>query len=61
MENTIERRYVSIDELMLITGLGKNRTRDLGTLAGARIKFGRRTLYDIQKVTEYLATLTVNR
>lgn len=55
----LKRRYVSVDELMIITGLGKNRARELGILAGSRIKFGRRTMYDLKKIEQYMDTLIV--
>ncbi len=61
MRNDIEAKYASCKELMKITGLGKNKVIELGTLAKAKIKFGRRTLYDIEKVYAYLETLTADK
>lgn len=48
-------RYTGIDGLMQYIGLGRNRSIDVGKESGARIKIGRRVIYDLRKVDEYLS------
>ncbi len=50
-------RYVGIGDLMQYTGLGRNRALLLGNESGAKIKVGKRAIYDLRKVDEYLSGL----
>ena len=49
--------FTGIKGLQEFTGLGKNNAMHLGELAGARVRFGRRVIYDLDKVQEYLDSL----
>ena len=51
------KRYLSAKELKQYSGLGSTRARQLGVDAGARIKYGNRVVYDVQKIDEYLASI----
>ena len=51
------KRYLSAKELKQYAGLGSTRARQLGVDAGARIKYGNRVVYDVQKVDAYLASI----
>ncbi len=48
-------RYTGIDGLMQYTGLGRNRALDVGRESGAKIKIGKRSIYDLRKVDAYLS------
>ncbi len=47
-----------IDELMIKTGLGRNSALKLAAKAGAKFKFGRRTLYNLKKIDAYIDKLS---
>ena len=47
-----------IDELMLKTGLGRNKALKLADEAGAKFKYGRRTLYNLKKIDAYIDKLS---
>lgn len=51
------KRYLSAKELKQYAGLGSTRARQLGVDASARIKYGNRVVYDVQKIDEYLASI----
>jgi Holliday junction resolvasome RuvABC DNA-binding subunit len=46
-----------ITTLQEITGLGRQNAERIAKAAGAKIKVGRRTLYSVQKVEEYMSGL----
>ena len=52
-----EKGYISAKELQKYAGLGITRARQLGVDAGARIKYGSRVVYDVQKIDKYLASI----
>ena len=59
MENTAvidmkDRRAVDTKELEKMIGAGYRTAIQIGTEAGARIKIGRRVLWNVKKVQEYL-------
>ena len=60
MENkNIKPMMVDIKDLQMITGLSKNKAMQLGIDAGAVVHLGiRRTLYNVQKVQEYINSKT---
>lgn len=61
MTKIYEPITVDIKGLQEITGLGKNQALKLGIDSGARVELGiRRTLYNVEKVREYLNSKTVN-
>ena len=47
-----------INTLADMTGLGKSMALKLGKDAKARFKYGRRTLYNVEKVKNYIDQLT---
>ena len=51
---TVEPRYLGIKDLCSYTGLGMNSAAELGKAAGARLRFGKRVMFDKQKVDNYL-------
>ena len=62
MENkNIKPLMVDIKDLQTITGLSKNKAMQLGIDAGAVVRLGiRRTLYNVQKVQEYINSKTID-
>lgn len=46
---------VSTDRLAELLDCGKSTARNIGEKAGAKIKIGRRTLWNIEKIKAYLA------
>lgn len=60
MENiNIKPIMVDIKDLQMITGLSKNKAMQLGIDAGAVVHLGiRRTLYNVQKIQEYINSKT---
>ena len=51
------KRYVSMDELRQYTSLGRDSAMKIGRDSGAIIKIGRRVVYDLKKIDEYLESL----
>lgn len=47
-------RWMNIKDLMEYTTLGRNYAREVGEKAGAVVRFGRRIVYDRDKIDEYL-------
>lgn len=54
----IAPRLLNTDELMAYSGLGRNRSVELGDRIGARVQIGRRVLWDRMKLDEYFNALT---
>lgn len=54
----IETRYADINALQAYTSLGRNTAAEIGREAGAVIRIGRRTVYDLRKIDEYMSRLT---
>jgi hypothetical protein len=53
----VSRRLMPIEEAMLYIGLGKSSARKYLDSIGAKIKIGRRTLYDKNVIDGVLSTL----
>lgn len=53
----VELRFLNISELMIYTGLGRNKAINLGKESGACIKIGRRVIYDKRVIDSYLEML----
>ena len=49
---------VGIEELQEMLCVGRNTAKQIGIDAGASIKIGRRRLYNVEKVTEYMNKLS---
>lgn len=55
--NTIDTNNpiaVNIDALQAMLGCGKDTARQIGAAAGARVKIGKRVIYSVDKVNEYI-------
>lgn len=53
-----ESRLMDTEELRAYTNLGRNNAMKLGEEIGAKVKIGRRVLWDKRKVDEYFDSLT---
>ena len=51
-------RLMDTEELRAYTSLGRNNAMKLGEEIGAKVKIGRRVLWDKRKVDEYFDSLT---
>ena len=51
-----DRITVDIHHLQEMLGCGRKTADDIGTNAGAVIRFGKRKLYSVKKVEEYIAS-----
>lgn len=51
-------RMMDTEELRAYTSLGRNNAMKLGEEIGAKVKIGRRVLWDKRKVDEYFDSLT---
>lgn len=47
------QRYLSAKQLVIYTGLGRSKALKVGQEAGAEIRLGGRTLYDIKALDAY--------
>lgn len=58
--NTVPResRLIDTDQLRSWTNLGRNSAMRLGEDAGAKIKIGKRVLWDKEKLSRYITELT---
>lgn len=56
--NTNELRLLDTDQLRAYTSLGRNNAMKLGEEIGAKIKIGKRVLWDKNKIDKYLDSLT---
>lgn len=52
--NLTERGAITTDELRAVCGCGRNTAVEIGTKAGARIQIGRRVLWNVRKLQDYL-------
>ncbi len=55
-----ERRYMSTNELCLYLDCGTNTARKIGKAAGAFIKLGRRTVFDVRAIDAYMNNLRIS-
>ncbi|ENY93507.1 hypothetical protein HMPREF1093_03583 [Hungatella hathewayi 12489931] len=53
-----ESRLLDTDELRAYTNLGRNNAMKLGEEIGAKVKIGKRVLWDKVKIDQYLDGLT---
>lgn len=49
--------YVGVEELKDMLSIGRNSALQVGEKANAKVKVGRRTLYNVEKIKEYMASL----
>lgn len=57
-QNTTASRLMDTEELRAYTGLGRNSAMKLGEEIGAKVKVGKRVLWDRRKIDQYLDELT---
>lgn len=58
MEKKEKARLLDTEELRAYVCLGRNNAMKLGVTSGAKIKIGRRVLWDRTKIDQYLNSLT---
>lgn len=56
-QTTISPRLISLKDLQIYTGLGKQNADRLGQAAGARVRQGRRILYDKRRIDQHINTM----
>ena len=56
--NTEKSRLMDTEELRAYTNLGRNSAMKLGEEIGAKVRIGRRVLWDRVKVDQYFNSLT---
>lgn len=54
-------RAVGANELALLLGVGKNSAERFGNEAGAKVKIGRRTVWNMSKIQSYLDELSTRK
>lgn len=54
----VEARMLNTRELQSYIGLGRNNAMKFGEEAGAKVKLGKRVLWDKRKIDRYVDTLT---
>ena len=54
---TTEPLYIGIEEVMMIYSVSRTTAEKIGKNAGAKIKVGRRSLYNVEKLRLYFESL----
>lgn len=57
----VEKRLLSKKEACAYVGLGLNRGVEFCNQAGARVQYGKRVLYDKQKLDQYINAQTAKK
>lgn len=52
-----EKIYITVREMMQLFSIGRNKALKLGIDANAKVKLGKKNLYNVEKVKDYLANL----
>ena len=55
---TIEPLYISITDLRPLLSVGKVTAEKVGEAANAKVKVGKRTLYNVEKIKKYMESLS---
>ena len=55
---TSDKVAVGVNELMELLSVGKNSAGKIGEEAGAVIRVGRRKLYNVKRIQEYMDSIT---
>lgn len=58
--NNAEKLAVDLDGLAALLSVGRNTATEIGELSGATFKVGRRRLYSVARIKEYLEIMTSN-
>ena len=53
----VEPRYIGTEEVMMMYSVSRTTARKLGEQAGAIVKFGRRTFYNVELLEKYFDNL----
>lgn len=53
----VEPRYIGTEEVMMMYSVSRTTARKLGEQAGAIVKLGKRTLFNVEKLERYLEDL----
>ena len=53
--STVERITVDIKQLTEMLSVGRNTALDIAEESGAGIKFGRRKLYSVERIKDYMS------
>lgn len=53
----IKPRLISLKDLQIYTGFGKQGADRLGQAAGAKVRQGRRVVYDLRRIDQYINTM----
>ena len=56
-EYNANSRYLGIKELCIYTSTGRATAADIGKKAGAAIRYGRRVIYDREKIDAFMQSL----
>lgn len=56
-QSEIQPRYISIGDLRTLLSVGKTTAEKIGADSGAKVKIGKRSLYNIDKVMAYMESL----
>lgn len=54
---TINPLYIGIEEVMMIYSISRTTAEKVGVISGAKIKVGRRSLYNVEKLRLYFDSL----
>lgn len=54
---TVEPLYIGIEEVMMIYSISRTTAEKVGVISGAKIKVGRRSLYNVEILKEYFRSL----
>ena len=60
IESPVEPRYISINNLMTMFGVGRNTALKLGKAAGAEKRIGKRIIYDVKAIESYVNECTTS-
>ena len=52
-----EKIYITVREMMQLFSIGRNKALNLGIDANSKVKLGKKNLYNVEKVKDYLANL----
>lgn len=55
---TVAKMCIDTAELQQMLCTGRKTAVEIGTAAGARIKVGRRVMWNVKKISEYLDTIS---
>lgn len=53
-----KRLLVTTEALQVLTDCGRDAATKIGTEAGARVKVGKRVLWNVEKIRKYLETVS---